>query len=64
RGFAEDDSVFDDIRPKLVEAVEKAAAGGAADTYQLQQTIRRIVGRWVGSRLRRRPMIIPVVVEA
>ncbi|WP_298321781.1 ribonuclease J [Haloactinopolyspora sp.] len=64
RGFAEDDSVFDDIRPELVAAVEKAAEGGNADTYQLQQTIRRTIGRWVGGRLRRRPMIIPVVVES
>lgn len=64
RGFAEDDSVFDEIRPELISAVEKAAAGGGADTYQLQQTIRRTIGRWVGGRLRRRPMIIPVVVES
>lgn len=64
RGFAEDDSVFDDIRPELVAALEKAAEGGNADTYQLQQTVRRTIGRWVGGRLRRRPMIIPVVVES
>lgn len=64
RGFAEDDSVFDDIRPKIVKALEDAGKGGGADTYQLQQTIRRTVGRWVGGRLRRRPMIIPVVVES
>ena len=31
---------------------------------QLQQVMRRVVGRWVSNRLRRRPMIIPVVVEA
>jgi ribonuclease J len=34
------------------------------DSYQLQQTIRRVVGRWVSSTHRRRPMIIPVVLEA
>ncbi|HEY0216503.1 MAG TPA: ribonuclease J, partial [Cellulomonas sp.] len=64
RGFAEDDSVFDDIMPEVVAALEEAARGGNADTHQLQQVIRRIVGRWVSNRLRRRPMIIPVVVEA
>ena len=64
RGFAEDDSVFDSILPEIVQAVEDAAASGNADTYQLQQTIRRTIGRWVGGRLRRRPMIIPVVVES
>jgi ribonuclease J len=44
--------------------VEKAATGGGADTYQLQQTIRRTIGRWVNTQFRRRPMIIPVVVES
>jgi ribonuclease J len=37
---------------------------GVEDAYQLQQAIRRVVGRWVNSTHRRRPMIIPVVVEA
>jgi ribonuclease J len=26
--------------------------------------IRRTIGRWVGQRLRRRPMIVPLVIEA
>jgi ribonuclease J len=64
RGFAEDDSVFDEVRPQIAEALEKATSGGAADTYELQQTIRRTIGRWVSARYRRRPMIIPVVVES
>jgi ribonuclease J len=64
RGFAEDDSVFDEIRPQVADALEQAVAGGGADTYQLQQTIRRTIGRWVSARYRRRPMIIPVVVES
>jgi ribonuclease J len=64
RGFAEDDAVFDTIAPELTKAIEAAAAGGKTDTHQLQQVVRRIVGRWVSGRLRRRPMIIPVVVEA
>jgi ribonuclease J len=33
-------------------------------TYQLQQVVRRTVGTWVNRRYRRRPMIIPVVLEA
>ena len=64
RGFAEDDAVFDDIRPDVVRALEDAIAGGATDTHQLQQVMRRVIGRWVSNRLRRRPMIVPVVVEA
>ncbi len=64
RGFAEDDSVFDDIKQPIVDALDAAMREGVDDTYQLQQSIRRVVGRWVSGTHRRRPMIIPVVVEA
>ncbi|PZR55404.1 RNase J family beta-CASP ribonuclease [Xylanimonas oleitrophica] len=64
RGMAEDPSVFDDILPEVVKSLEDAIAGGATDTYQLQQVMRRVIGQWVNRRLRRRPMIVPVVVEA
>jgi ribonuclease J len=63
RGLAEADDVFDEVRPRIVAAVEEAARSGYDDVYELQQTIRRAVGPWLNRRLRRRPMIIPVVVE-
>ena len=63
RGFVENDATFDEIKPALVDALDAAARDGV-DSYQLQQTIRRVVGRWVSNKHRRRPMIIPVVVEA
>jgi ribonuclease J len=64
RGFAEQDGTFDEIKGPIIDALDKAVSEGVDDAYQLQQTIRRVVGRWVGGRLRRRPMIIPVVLEA
>ncbi|MFL6081565.1 MAG: ribonuclease J [Ornithinibacter sp.] len=64
RGFVEDDVVFDDVMPQLVSALDDATSGGVTDTYQLQQVIRRSVGGWVGRKIRRRPMIIPMVIEA
>lgn len=64
RGFAEDDAAFDAIRQPIVDALAKAFSEGVDDTHQLQQTIRRVVGRWVSNTHRRRPMIIPVVLEA
>ncbi len=64
RGFAEDDSVFEDVKPAIIDALDKAVADGATDSYQLQQTVRRVIGRWVSNTHRRRPMIIPVVIEA
>jgi ribonuclease J len=63
RGSGIDDAAFDDIRPRIEEALERAAADGISDSYQLQQLIRRTVGRWVSDGYRRRPMIIPVLVE-
>ena len=50
--------------PQLVEALARATADGITDTYQLQQVIRRCVGGWMGRTIRRRPMIIPVVIES
>jgi len=64
RGFAEDQDVFDQVLPKLEQALAEAASNGVADSFQLQQIIRRTVGSWVGGRLRRRPMIIPIVIDA
>ncbi|MCE1180519.1 MAG: ribonuclease J [Micrococcales bacterium] len=64
RGFAEDDEIFDQIRPKIIHAVEESVRNGISDTHQLQQVIRRAIGSWVGSKIRRRPMIIPIVIES
>ncbi len=64
RGFAEDESVFAQVRPGLVDALNAALRDGVTDTYQLQQVIRRTTGRWVSSKHRRKPMIVPVVLDA
>ncbi|GAA1623788.1 ribonuclease J [Georgenia ruanii] len=64
RGMAEDDSVFDAILPDVTNALNEVVGRGNADTHQMQQAMRRVVGRWAAKRLRRSPMIIPTVVEA
>ncbi|WP_040157465.1 ribonuclease J [Nigerium massiliense] len=64
RGFVEGDKVFDDITADVTRVLRDALADGAEDTYQLQQLMRRAIGRWVNKTYRRRPMIIPVVVAA
>ena len=63
RGSGIDESAFSDVRPRIEEALARAAAEGITDSYQIQQLVRRAVGRWVSDHYRRRPMIIPVVVE-
>ena len=64
RGFVEDDEIFREIIPKVEQALAEATGNGVRDEYQLQQVIRRTIGSWVGGTIRRRPMIIPVVIEA
>ena len=63
RGFSEDAAAFEDVRPLIEEALEGAAKEGVSDVHQLQQLVRRTIGKWVSDTYRRRPMIIPVVVE-
>ena len=64
RGFAEDDSVFESVKPKIAAALTEAAKSGVRDQHALSQVVRRTIGRWVNQSLRRRPMIIPLVIEA
>jgi ribonuclease J len=63
RGSGIDEAAFSEIRPLLEETLASAAADGVNDAHQLGQLIRRTLGKWVNSNYRRRPMIIPVVVE-
>lgn len=64
RAFAEEDRVFNDVRPMIERAMAEAAGEGIKDTQALQQVIRRTIGTWVNKAHRRRPMIIPVVIRA
>ncbi len=63
RGSGIDDTSLSAVRPRIEEALARAAGDGINDAYQLGQLIRRTVGRWVNETYRRRPMIIPVVIE-
>ena len=64
RGNTFDDADFEGVKPAIAEALDRALAEGGTDAYQLQQTVRRVIGRWVSNTHRKRPMIIPVVIEA
>ncbi|WP_433497386.1 ribonuclease J [Sphaerimonospora sp. CA-214678] len=63
RGSGIDPDAFDAVIPQIESALQEVAAAGVADVMQIRRTIRRTVGRWVSDTYRRRPMIIPVVVE-
>jgi ribonuclease J len=64
RGFAPDEAIFDDVKPQIIKALAEAASNGTRDTHAFSQVVRRTVGRWVNTQHRRRPMIVPVVIEA
>ncbi|CAB4338095.1 unannotated protein [freshwater metagenome] len=63
RGFAEDLELFDEVKLKIEKALEVAVADGINGTHQLSQIVRKTVGSWVGGEHRRRPMIVPLVIE-
>jgi ribonuclease J len=46
------------------QAVKEAFAGNATDVEALGRVVRRAAGRFVSDRTKRRPMIVPVVMEA
>ena len=63
RGFAEDLALFEEVKSRIERALAGAVAGGINGTHQLSQVVRKTVGSWVGEEHRRRPMIVPVVIE-
>ncbi|MEO6886236.1 MAG: ribonuclease J [Jatrophihabitantaceae bacterium] len=63
RGFSDDPDALAPITAELIEVVEKALADGTRDVGALKNLVRRTVGRWVDKTYRRRPMLMPMVVE-
>ena len=63
RGFNEDPAMFDDVKNRIERALAAAVAQGTNGTHQLSQVVRKTIGNWVGQEHRRKPMIVPVVIE-
>ncbi|MEV0202421.1 ribonuclease J [Nonomuraea sp. NPDC050691] len=63
RGSGIDPAQFDEFIPQIEKALEAKAADGVVDMQEIRRVVRRTVGRWVSDTYRRRPMIIPVVLE-
>jgi ribonuclease J len=60
----EAEGLLDDARAAVQASVEEALEEGATDHDTLRRHARSAMGRIVGERTRRRPMIVPVVMEA
>jgi ribonuclease J len=63
RGFTDDPAAFDAALELIEAELDRLASEGVGDVHQLAQSVRRVLGKWVSDTYRRRPMIIPVVVE-
>ncbi len=60
----EAEDLLDEACDTIAAAVEKSLANGVRDVEALERDVRRAAGRFVSERTRRRPMIVPVVMEA
>lgn len=60
----EAEDLLDEACDVVAESVERALAEGVRDVEALERDVRRAAGRFVNERTRRRPMIVPVVMEA
>ncbi len=60
----EAEDLLDEACDRVAEAVEMALSKGVRDVDALERDVRRAAGKFVAERTKRRPMIVPVVMEA
>ena len=60
----EAEDLLDEACDAVAAAVERSLASGVQDVEALERDVRRAAGKFVIERTRRRPMIVPVVMEA
>jgi ribonuclease J len=63
RGFAEDDALLGELREEADRVVTELSADGVREIKLLQEHLHDEIGQLVYDRTRRRPMILPVVIE-
>lgn len=66
RGFVyvrESDELMDEARLLVNEAVQKCLDKGQADWGKLKATIKDVIGDFVWKKTKRRPMILPIIME-
>ena len=63
RGFAESEDLLDELRAEANRVVRELASAHTMEIKLLQEHIHDAVGQIVYDRTRRRPMVLPVVIE-
>jgi ribonuclease J len=61
--LAEADGLVEELQDVVEDSLEEAAEAGTREIHLIQEDLHDAVGRFVYEKLRRRPMILPVVVE-
>ena len=59
----EAEDLIEEACETVARAVEKALKGGTRDIDALEKEVRRAAGKFVSERTKRRPMIVPIVME-
>ncbi|MCQ2362410.1 MAG: ribonuclease J, partial [Acidaminococcaceae bacterium] len=59
----ESENLMDEARDKVAAALEKFGGHGYAEWPALKTTIRDTLGRFLYEKIRRRPMILPIIME-
>ncbi len=62
RGFSDDPTALKAAADLVESDLARLASEGVIDAHRIAQSVRRVVGRWVADKYRRRPMIIPTVI--
>ena len=58
-----EDSLLEDLKDMVEDALEDAAEAGTREADLIQEDLHETIGKFVWQRLRRRPMILPVVIQ-
>jgi ribonuclease J len=67
RGFVHEETsgyILDEARRRVVEAFEESAAANVTDPSVLQQNVRRVLKKYFVEVTQRKPVILPVIMEA
>lgn len=66
RGFVyvrESEQLMEEARCKIQEALDRCEANGTVDWGTIKNTVRDILGKFLYERTKRRPMIMPIILE-
>jgi ribonuclease J len=66
RGVAfieEADALVEDLKDLVEDQLDEAAGNGSREAHLVEEDLHEAIGKFVWQRLRRRPMVLPVVIE-